>query len=78
MAVRFSFENRTDGTINIIVEPEAVNFDLEAGKSVEVELTYEADQPNDKLDIIIENNRMIIYQNRCMMKIYVDNELRYW
>ena len=78
MVAKFTFENRTAKTIDIIVEPEAVNFDLEVGKSIEVELTYGADQSIDKFDMIMENNRMIIYQNRCIMKIYVDNKLQYW
>ena len=78
MVAKFTFENRTAKTIDIIVEPEAVNFDLEVGKSIEVELTYEADQSIDKFDMIMENNSMIIYQNRCIMKIYVDNKLQYW
>ncbi len=77
MVARFSFENKTTDIINIIVEPEAVNFDLEVGKSIKIELTHDFDQ-FDELDTVIENGRMIIYQNRCTMKIYIDNELQYW
>jgi hypothetical protein len=78
MVTKLSFENKTVGTLGIIVEPEAVNFDLEVGKSLEIELDYEPDQSGEKLDIVMENDRMIIYQNRCTMKIYVDGELQYW
>lgn len=77
MVAKFSFENKTVETLGIIVEPEAVNFDLEVGKSLEIELNYEPDQSGEKLDIVMENGRMIIYQNSCAMKIYVDNELQY-
>jgi hypothetical protein len=78
MVAKLRFENKTMETLGIIVEPEAVNFDLEVGKSLEVELNYEADQSGEKLDIVMENGRMIIYQNRCAMRIYVDRELQYW
>jgi len=78
MVTKFNFENRTAGPINIIVEPEAVNFILQVGKSVVVELNCEQGVGDEKLDMIIEADRMIIYQNQCAMKIYVDNELQYW
>lgn len=77
MVAKFSFENKTASTMNIIVEPEAVNFDLEDGKSIDIELTYEPDQFNEKLDIVMENGRLIIYQNRGVLKVYIDKELQY-
>jgi hypothetical protein len=77
MVAKFSLENKTASIMNVIVEPEAVNFDLEAGKAIDVELSYEPDQFNEKLDIVLENGRLIIYQNRGVLKVYIDNELRY-
>jgi len=78
MVATLSFENKTAGTLNIIIEPEAVNFDLEVGKSIKIELSCDPDQFDDNLETVLENGRMIIYQNRCAMKIYIDNELKYW
>ena len=50
MVTRFSFENKTMGIINVIVEPGAVNFDLEMGKSLEIELTCEGNEVDHKLE----------------------------
>lgn len=78
MVIKISFENKSSDIIDIIIEPEAINFELGIGKSLEIELTYKPDQLDEKLDTVMEKGRMIIYQNRCAMKVYIDNELKYW
>jgi hypothetical protein len=78
MVIKISFENKSADIIDIIIEPEAVNFELGIGKSLEIELAYKPDHLDEKLETVMEKGRMIIYQNRCAMKIYIDNELKYW
>jgi len=77
MVIKISFENKSADIIDIIIEPEAINFELGIGKSLEIELTYKPDQLDEKLETVMEKGRMIIYQNRCAMKVYIDNELKY-
>ena len=77
MVTKLSFENRTTEILNVIIEPEAANFDLAPGKSLEIEVNYEHEQSNEKLETVLEDGRLIIYQNTCTMKIYVDSELQF-
>ena len=78
MVIKMSFENKSPDVIDIIIEPEAVNFELGIDKSLEIELTYNPDQLDEKLETAMEKGRMIIYQNGCSMKIYIDSELKFW
>jgi len=77
MVTKYNFENKTTSILNVVVEPAAVSFDLEPGKAIEIELTQEFGQLTEKLEVVLENGRLIIYQNRSEMRIYIDNELQF-
>jgi hypothetical protein len=79
MVTKLSLENNTAQKISIIIEPEAIDIDLQIGKAVDVELALKTDEYNDKFTCVMEEGRLIIYECRQYeMKIFVDNNLEYY
>jgi hypothetical protein len=78
MVNRFSFENRTAGSLQILVEPEAINIDIPTGESIDIELTLKSAEFEDKFAVLVEKGRLIIYESRQYeMKIFINNLLEY-
>jgi len=79
MVTKISFTNKANQIIPIIVEPEAVHIDLEKDKSLEMELIPKAEQVEGKIQCVMKEGGLVVYQNiQYEMKMYIDNELQYW
>lgn len=78
MVTKLSLENNTTKKISIIIEPEAIDIDLQIGKAVDIELALKTDEYDDKFTCVMEEGTLIIYECRQYeMKVFVESQLEY-
>ena len=73
------FENNSQKKLEIWLEPSAEDIQLLQDETMFIELIETNHKFNDKLTIVLENDRLIIYECRQFdMKIFINQELKYY